>query len=191
VSACTGPLTLGELVDYWLGELSPVAEAAIEEHLFGCADCSQRLQWIAEVAGASRDLLRRGRVPLALTSALLAQLEQDGVRIRHHHVEAGGYTHCTAGPDDDLVALTLRGEFRADERVDIIYHEAPDFLRERRMDVPVDRVRGHVTLVERGDAVRALPAQRLRIGLYGVGPAGERTIGEYTLLHAPWPGVHS
>jgi hypothetical protein len=184
-------LTLGELVDYWLAELPSATEASTEEHLFGCADCSQRLQWIAEVAGASRDLLRRGRVPLALTSDLLARLEQDGVRIRHHHVVAGGYTHCTAGPDDDLVALTLRGEFRAGERVDLVYLEAPDFLRERRTDVPVDRVRGQVTLVERGDAVRALPAQRLRVGLYGVSPAGERTIGEYTLLHAPWPGVRS
>ena len=191
MSACARPLTLGQLVDYWLDELAPAAEAATEEHLFGCAACSQRLQWIAEVAGASRDLLRRGRVPLALTSALLARLEQDGARIRHHHVDAGGYTHCTAGPDDDLIALTLRGDFRADERVDLVYQEGPDFLRERRMDVPVDRVHGQVTLVERGDAVRALPAQRLRVELYGVGPTGERAIGEYTLLHAPWPGVHS
>jgi hypothetical protein len=189
VSACTGPLTLGELVDYWADELTPAAEAAAEEHLFGCADCSERLQWIAEVAQATHGLLRQGRVPLALTSALLARLEQDGVRIRHHRVDAGGHTHCTAGPDDDLIGLTLRGEFRAGERVDLVYLEAPEFLRERRTGLPVDSERGEVVLVERGAAVRALPAQRLRLALYGVGPSGQRTIGEYTLLHTPWPGA--
>lgn len=191
MTACSTPLPLGVLVDYWFDELPPVAEAAAEEHLIQCADCGQRLQWIAEVGAATRDLIRRGRVPLALTPALLARLEQDGVRIRHHRVEAGGSTHCTVAPDDDLVAVTLRGELRRDERVDLVYLDSPDFLRERRTDVPVDTERGEVVLVERGDMVRALPAQRLRLGLYGVGPSGERTIGEYTLLHAPWPGART
>jgi hypothetical protein len=93
------------------------------------------------------------------------------------------------GPDDDLVSVTLRGEFRADERVDLAYLEAPDFLLGRRTDLPVDGERGEVVLVERGEAVRTLPAQRLRLALYGVSPSGQRTIGEYTLLHAPWPGA--
>jgi glycine/D-amino acid oxidase-like deaminating enzyme len=176
------------LVDYWVDELPPDAETAADEHLIQCAECSQRLQWIAEVGAAAQGLFRRARVPLAVTPALLARLEQDGVRIRHHRVEAGGHTHCTAGPDDDLVGLTLRGEFRTGERIDLVYLEAPEFLRERRMDLPVDRERGEVVLVERGDAIRALPAQRVRIGLYGVSPSGERSIGEYTLLHSPWPG---
>jgi hypothetical protein len=35
--------------------------------------------------------------------------------------------------------------------------------------------------------IRALPANRATIRLYGTGAAGERTIGEYTLLHTPWP----
>jgi glycine/D-amino acid oxidase-like deaminating enzyme len=188
VTACATPLLLGMLVDYWVDELPPDAETVADEHLIQCVECSQRLQWIAEVGMAARELFRHARVPLAVTPALLARLEQDGVRIRHHRVEAGGHTHCTAGPDDDLVGLTLRGEFRTGERIDLLYLEAPDFLRERRMDLPVDRERGEVVLVERGDTIRALPAQRVRIGLYGVSPSGERPIGEYTLLHSPWPG---
>ena len=189
MTGCATPLPLSVLVDYWAGELSPAAETAADEHLIACARCSERLQWIADFGAATRELLRHGRVPLAATPALVARLEQDGVRIRHHRVESGGSTDCTAAPDDDLVGLTLRGEFRPDERVDLVYLEGPDFLRERRTDLPVDHEHGEVVLVERGDAVRALPAQRLRLGLYGVGPAGERTIGEYTLFHAPWPGV--
>lgn len=191
MTACSAPLPMSALVDYWFDELPAAAEAAADEHLIQCTDCSQRLEWLAELDAASRELLRRGRVPLALTPALLARLEQEGVRIRHHRVEAGGYTHCTVGPDDDLVGLTLRGDFRADERVDLVYLEAPDFLRERRADLPVDGERGAVVLVERGEDIRALPAQRLRLALYGVGPAGQRTIGEYTLFHAPWPGARA
>jgi hypothetical protein len=191
VSPCASPLRLGELVDYWFDELTPAAEATAEEHLMHCDDCGQRLQWITEVGGATRDLIRRGRVPLALTPALLAGLEQDGVRIRRHRVESHGYTHCTAGPDDDLVAVTLQGDFRAGERVDAVYLEGSEVLLGRRTDVPVDTERGEMVLVERGDVVRTLPAQRVRIALYGIGPAGERAIGEYTLLHSPWPGARA
>ena len=189
MTPCPSPVGLGELLDYWLGRLAPVAETAAEEHLMECGDCSQRLQWIIEVGGATRDLIRRGRVPLALTPALVAGLERDGVRIRHHQVEAGGDTRCTAGPDDDLVAVTLRGDFRAGERVDAVYLEGSDVLLGRRTDVPVDTERGEMVLAERGDIVRTLPAQRVRIALYGIGPAGERSIGEYRLLHSPWPGA--
>ena len=54
--------------------------------------------------------------------------------------------------------------------------------------VSLEAHRGQVVVVERGEAIRALPAQRVRLALYGVGPSGQRTIGEYTLFHAPWPG---
>lgn len=187
--ACPTPLPLATLTDYWVHDLAPAAEAAAEEHLMACAACAERAEALAGVVAAARDAIRRGEVPLALTPALLARLEHDGVRIRHHHVEAGSQTRCTAGPDDDLIALTLRGEFHAGERVDLVYLDAPESLRERRTDVPVDNERGEVVFAERGDAVRALPALRMRLGLYGIGPAGERTIGEYTLLHTPWPGA--
>jgi hypothetical protein len=178
-------------VDYWLDELPPSAEAATEEHLIQCVDCARRLERLVQIHADTRDLVGRGRVPLMLTPALLARLEQDGVRIRHHRVEAGGHTRCTAGPDDDLIGVTLLGEFRSGERVDLVYLDAPDSLRERRTDVPVDAERGEVVFVERGDVIRTLPSQRVRLALYGVGPSGERTIGEYTLLHTPWPGARS
>ncbi len=145
--------------------------------------------WV--LSAATRELIARGRVPLVLTPALLARLERDGVRIRRHVVEAGGQTRCTAGPDDDLIAVTLRAPLRAGERVDLVYLEAPAGLDlgARWTDVPVDVARGEVVFVEPGDAIRPLPAGRARLGLLGVGPAGERTIGEFTLLHTPWAGA--
>ncbi len=56
------------------------------------------------------------------------------------------------------------------------------------MGVPVDLERGELTFAEPGEVIRALPANRARIRLYGINATGERTIGEYTLLHTPWPG---
>jgi hypothetical protein len=187
VSPCSAPLPPDTVLGYWLGELTAPAEDAAETHLIGCTDCSRRVERHARLGETVRNLIRRGGVSLGLTPALLARLEQDGVRIRHHRVEAGGQTRCTAGPDDDLIAVTLRGEFRADERVDLAFLDAPSTLGERRTAVPVDLERGEVVFAESGDVIRALPANRATIRLYGTGAAGERTIGEYTLLHTPWP----
>ena len=189
--ACSAPLPLATLVDHWAGELAPVDEAAVEEHLMACGACAERAASLGRLAAATRELIARGRVPLVLTSALLARLERDGVRIRRHVVEAGGQTRCTAGPEDDLIAVTLRAPLRAGERVDLVYLEAPAGLdRDARWtDVPIDVARGEVVFVEPGAAIRPLPAGRARLGLLGVGPAGERTIGEFTLLHTPWAGA--
>ena len=75
--------------------------------------------------------------------------------------------------------------------VDLVYVEGPDVLLGRRNDVPVDTELGEMVLVERGDVIRTLPAHRARIALYGISPAGERAIGEYTLLHSPWSGARA
>lgn len=189
--ACPAPLPLATLVDHWAGELAPADEAAVEEHLMACGACTERAARIGRLAAATRELIARGRVSLLLTPTLQARLEQDGVRIRRHVVEAGGQTRCTAGPDDDLIAVTLRAPLRAGERVDLVYLEAPAGLDRstRWTDVPVDVARGEVVFVEPGDAIRPLPAGRARLGLLGVGPDGERTIGEFTLLHTPWAGA--
>ena len=125
MSPCATPLPVATLVDYWLDELPAPSETATEEHLIGCSDCSRQVEQFARLGAAVRGLIRRGGVTLGLTPALLARLEQDGVRIRHHRVEPGGQTRCTAGPDDELIAVTLRGEFRPDERVDLVYLDAP------------------------------------------------------------------
>ena len=123
--ACPAPLPLATLVDHWAGELAPADEAAVEEHLMACGACAERAAWLGRLAATTRELIARGRVPLVLTPALLARLERDGVRIRRHVVEAGGQTRCTAGPDDDLIAVMLRAPLRAGERVDLVYLEAP------------------------------------------------------------------
>jgi hypothetical protein len=189
VTACRASLADGTLLDYRLGELPPVAEAEVEAHLMACAQCTARAEALGRLGDAIAGLVRGGRVTLGLTRALRDRLERDGVRIRDHRVEPGGQTRCTAGPDDDLVSVAFRGEFRAGERVDLVFLGAPRALGERREDVPVDHERGEVVIAEPGVLIRTFPAQVATVRLFGVGAAGERTIGEYTLVHTPWPGA--
>jgi hypothetical protein len=134
-----------------------------------------------------RRLLRGGRLPLILTPALLARLEAEGVRIRHHRVDPGGRTACTAGPDDDLVSVWLSGDFRSGERVDVVIADPPE-LAKRLQDVPVDRNAGQIILALPGAAIRPLSAHVGMIRVVGVGDEGERTVAEYALDHRPWVG---
>ncbi|HZS33369.1 MAG TPA: hypothetical protein VFC42_08330 [Methylomirabilota bacterium] len=186
VTGCPAPLPLSRAIEYWLGELPAAAEAELDLHLLACADCTRHLTWVAEVARALPEVVRGGRVPLALTTALVAKLEQDGVRIRHHRVAAGGAVRCTAAPGDDLVALWLAGPFRTGERVDLEYLGLPGVPAVRREDVPVDPGRSELVFVEPGDVIRAFPAHVTVVRAYAVAGAGERLIGTYTLHHTPW-----
>jgi putative zinc finger protein len=46
-SVCAEPLDLLVLIDYWLNELPPSQEERIEEHLLGCAVCSESIDDLA------------------------------------------------------------------------------------------------------------------------------------------------
>lgn len=188
MALCSAPLSAAACLDYWIGDLSPEVERKAEEHLMGCRDCSARAERVGRLALAVRGLARPGGVLLCLTSALLERIERDGVRVRHYRVDPGGVVACTAGPEDDLLAMRLGGDFRPEERVDLVFEEAPAGVAARREDVPVDHARGEVLFVEPGDVLRPLPAVVAVIRLYGVSAAGTREIGHYTLHHTPWPG---
>jgi hypothetical protein len=185
MTGCATPIPQESLVDYWLGEHREPDD--LEEHLMACAPCAARLDRLVATAAGVRRIIRGGRLSLVGTSALLARLEAEGVRIRHHRVEPGGRTVCTAGPEDDLVSVCLSGDFRAGERVDVVIADPPEMAR-RLEDVPVDREGGRIILVLPGAVIRPLPAHIAAIRALGVGDQGERAIAEYTLDHRTWAG---
>lgn len=180
MSACASPVPLTSVVDYWLGE-HPAADE-LEEHLMACATCSARLERMTAIAEGVRRLVREARLPLVLTSALLARLEVEGVRIRHHRVAPGGRTACMAGPEDDFVSVCLSGDFPAGERVDSVIAEPPEMAK-RLEDVPVDRESGQIILVMPAAAIRQLAAHTATIRVLGGAGNDENIIAEYTLDH--------
>src|SRR4029453_8735554 len=55
--SCPNPVAWATLVDYWAGELDAEAAAALEEHLFGCADCTTASARVSAVTEALRAAL--------------------------------------------------------------------------------------------------------------------------------------
>jgi anti-sigma factor RsiW len=79
---CAEPLDLVALIDYWLGDLGPDEEAPVEEHLLGCAACSERTADLVALAGGVRRLATLGVVRAVVTAAFLRRLADEGLRVR-------------------------------------------------------------------------------------------------------------
>ena len=90
---CQAPISEATLIDYWARDLEDADEAdRVEAHLFGCADCSARLEHLAVLgAGVTTLALTKGasttwRAAFAVQrparDRLLLEGEMDGHRIR-------------------------------------------------------------------------------------------------------------
>ena len=179
-------LAFADLAEYAGGDLPAADAAAIEEHLFLCADCGARA---AEVDALVRGIglaVRSAEVGGFVTDAVLNRLARDGVRVRTYALAAGAVVPCAVWDGDELMALRLRGDFGGATALT---------LSQRVAGKEVSRASGHVAAAAAGEViyvepaagVRQLPVVEVDIVLT-TGEAGdERTIGTYTLVHG---GVH-
>ena len=77
--SCAHPIPWATLVDYWAGELDEAETAALEEHLFGCADCTATSARVAAVTEAVREAL-----PPVVSRARVDRLRARGLRVREN-----------------------------------------------------------------------------------------------------------
>jgi anti-sigma factor RsiW len=185
---CTAPIDFAALVAYWLGELSAAAEAPIEEHLFGCASCTRRLDELAALASGTRAAVRRGAVPAVITQPLLEHMKGQGMRIREYRLAPGERVACTIRADDDAVVSRLHVPLAGVTRVDAL--QSLDLgdgsvQRWRLEDVPFVPDADEVLALPSATALRALPAHTFRVRLVAVEASGDRYLGEYTFAHTP------
>ncbi len=75
-------IALADLTDYAAGELPETEAAAIEEHLFSCADCGARAAEFDALVRAMRPAVRSAEVGGFVTDAVLNRLAREGVRVR-------------------------------------------------------------------------------------------------------------
>ena len=87
-------ITLADLTDYAAGELAAADAAAIEEHLFSCADCSARATEFDALVRAIPPALRSAEIPGFVTDAVLNRLARDGVRVRTFVLSPGAIVPC-------------------------------------------------------------------------------------------------
>jgi hypothetical protein len=201
---CKSPLSLGLLSDYGLGEPAGGDEAPtgagsgnrpaieptidIEEHLLACGECSRRLAWVVELAGATRVLARRGLLRVVVGDGHLRRLANEGLHIREYKVAAGGSVACTIAPEDDLVVARLAAPFPAREQVDLVFCDATGQEQARLPDVALDLSRGEVVFTEPVDGLRRLGKATVRVKLVAVEARVDHVLGEYTFNHTPPPG---
>ena len=167
------------LVDYWFGELPAKEEAAFEEHLFGCAECTAKLEALAALGAAVRAAWREGAVRAVISPALLEAMRKEGLRLREYRLAPGGSVNCTIAAADDFVVSRLAAPLSGVARLDLVTDGG------RIQDVPFDAEAGEVLVCPAPAALKRKGTFTTRMRLVAVEEKGERLLGEYTFLHSP------
>ena len=172
-----------KLTDYAAGDLGETDAAAIEAHLFTCADCGARASALDALVRAMPAAVRSADVGGFVTDAVLNRLSRDGVRVRTFALAPDAVVPCAVWEDDELMALRLRGDFGG----------ATEFtLLQRVGGTDLVRVTSEVTPSPHGEVIYVMPAESIRhlpvvdvdILLTTVDGGGtQRTVGRYTLVH--------
>jgi hypothetical protein len=188
----TGPtrcaVGLGELVDYLLGELGSERAEALEDHLFECGTCADRVDSLERLRAAVANAARRAEVVANVNGAFLERAARDGLTLREYRIPAGEAVPCSAGPED-LVVVRLAAEY-GDLRDLALDAELHDLDREEVTPLParevvVDRDLDEVVLVFPGALVRSYPRSRWTLRLRGEGAGGPSEIGPFVMDHTP------
>ena len=175
-------VTLANLTDYEAGELTQVEAAALEEHLFSCADCGARAAEFDGLVRAIRPAFRSAEVGGFVTDAILNRLSREGVRVRTYALSPGAVVPCAVWEDDEVLVLRLRGEFGGVTELT---------LSQRIAGTEVNRATGRVAAGAHGEItyaspaswIRQLPVAEVEVFLTAHEGDEERTIGSYTLVH--------
>ncbi len=185
---CNEPIELETLAAWWLGELAEGESARIEEHVFACAQCSRRAEWLAALSEGVRGAVRAGRVGTVVSAPFLARMKAEGMRLREYLLEPGGSVNCTIYADDDALITRIRAPLAGVKRLDALQVMEVAGTRELEMrleDVPFDPGAEEVLFLPPTAWVKQAPAHTFRVRLVSVDDAGERPLGEYTFLHTP------
>jgi hypothetical protein len=175
-------IALADLTDYAAGELSDTEAAAIEEHLFSCADCAGRAAEFGALVRAIPSAVRSAEVGGFVTDDILNRLARDGVHVRTFVLSPGAIVPCAVWDDDEVMALRLRADFG----------RASEVTMSQRVDGnEVLRATNQVTASTPGELiytlsaawVRQLPVVNVEVLLTTREEGEERTIGSYTLVH--------
>jgi hypothetical protein len=174
-----GHLDAGTLLQYWLAELDPAREAAVDRHLLACEGCGAALDQIISLSGAVRETFEAGTVHAFVSDAFVRGLAGCGVRIREYHVPRNGSVSCTILPGDQLLVARLEAPLEGVTRLDAIVESPEGVFR----DIPFDAARGVVMLLPRTASLREMPSHVARVRLIAVDGTAERVLGEYTFNH--------
>lgn len=174
-----------QLADYWLGDVTPEDEVAIEEHLFECAGCSDRLAWVARFGEAVKEAARRGNVGMLLTPDFVERLVREGLRVRSYAPPAGGEVQCTVTKADDLLMGRLRADLSKARRVDAVVSSESGEMNFRIEDVPFRAVADSELVWNQPMNVARASGRDVMVIRLVEATEGDRLLAEYTFRHSP------
>jgi len=184
-AACSDPIDAELLTEYWLSSLSEADEARIEEHLFGCDSCGDRLRELIALAEAIRKLAGEGNLRVIISDSFLECAAAHGLRVRQYSPPAGGGVNCTVTVNDDLLIGRLASDLSGARRVDIAMCDQAGQERGRLRDIPFNQSQREVIFNEPIERARASPANVLVLKLLAVDEGEDHLIGTYTFNHTP------
>ena len=192
---CANPIDAAVLADYWLAVLATPDEAAVEEHLFECDTCGQRLREVIALAKDIRRLAREGSLRMVVSDAFLKRAAEEGLRIRQYAPPSGGSVECTVTAEDDLLIGRLAANLSGVTRVDLCICDETGIEQLRLPDIPVYSGASSVIYQESITFAKAAPTNKMIMRLVTFDEAGtERPLGEYSFNHTrslPGPGAWS
>ncbi len=118
-SNCANSVDPIMLADYWLGMLPAAEEESIEEHLFTCDECGERLREVIALAEGLRKLAREGSLQMVVSDAFLRRATEEGLRVREYTPPRGGSVQCTVTAEDNILIGRLAANLKGAERVDL------------------------------------------------------------------------
>ena len=190
---CPNPVDAAVLTDYWLAALPESDEAAVEEHLFQCDSCGERLRGTIALAEGIRELAREGSLRMIVSETFLERAAAEGRKVRQYSAPAGGSVECTVTAEDDFLIGRLAADLSGVEHVDLCVCDPSGTEQLRMADIPVNPQAGSVILQESITFAKAAPSNRVIFRLVTVDPSGsERQLGEYSFNHTrtmPGPGA--
>ncbi|MBZ5699508.1 MAG: hypothetical protein LAN18_13285 [Acidobacteriia bacterium] len=190
---CSTPIDAAVLADYWTAALAKPEEEAIEEHLFNCDQCGERLREVIALAEGVRNLAREGSLRMVVSDAFLKRAAEEGLRIREYAPPAGGGVQCTVTAEDDILIGRLAANLSGAKRVDLCICDELGVEQLRLPDIPVQSGASNVAYQESITFAKAMPTSKIIARLVTFDEAGgERLLGEYTFNHTrslPGPGA--
>ena len=174
-------IALADLTDYAAGELPEAETAAIEDHLFSCAECAARAAEFDALVRAIPPAVRLAEIGGFMTDAVLNRLSRDGARVRTFTLSPGAVVPCAVWDDDELMALRLHGDFAGATEFTMSQRVAGTEVV--RATGQVASSQGEIIYVVPAAWVRQLPVVEVEIELTAHEGDVERPIGSYTLIH--------
>lgn len=182
--SCSQPIDSAVLADYWIAALPSGEEEAVEEHLFECDECGDRLRETIALVEGVRGIAREGSLRMIVSDAFLRVAAEEGLRVRQYAPPAGGSVQCTVAAADDILIGRLAADLRGVKRVDLSLCDGSGAELERLADIPVAPDVRDVILQESLPFAQAMATTTYIARLIGFDEAGEeRLIGEYTFHH--------